>query len=98
MTAPAAANHWATVTPTRDRHRSPDLACQARSADRPPAADPAQARTRLAEYARHLRLHIVPYLGASCLSAVTTPHVRAWRADRFGGPEVGRPQRRPGRT
>ncbi len=43
-----------------------------------------KARTR-EEYARHLRLHVAPYLGASTLSEVTPPHVRAWRADRLAG-------------
>jgi integrase len=45
-------------------------------------------RTR-EEYARHLRLHVCPYLGSTPMSEVTPPHIRTWRSDRLAA-GVGR--------
>ncbi|MBN1174746.1 MAG: site-specific integrase [Micromonosporaceae bacterium] len=41
-----------------------------------------KARTR-EEYARHLRLHILPNLGRISLNEITPARIRSWRADRL---------------
>jgi site-specific recombinase XerD len=41
-----------------------------------------KARTR-EEYERHLRLHVVPYLGDVTLASVTPARIRTWRTDRL---------------
>ncbi len=46
-------------------------------------------RTR-EEYERHLRLHVLPFLGDALLSQIGAPKIRAWRTGRLDAP-VGRP-------
>lgn len=48
-----------------------------------------KARTR-EEYERHLRLHVLPYLGDAMLSQIGPPKVRAWRTGRLDA-GIGKP-------
>jgi integrase len=41
-----------------------------------------KARTR-EEYKRLIRLHVRPYLGGFAVNAITSAHIRTWRADRL---------------